>query len=386
MSSTKTVFTAGFAMFCMFFGAGNLVFPLVIGTQSLNNASYAMLGLAITGVLVPFLGLVGVILYNGDRSDFFSCIGKVPAFILIFVMLSLLGPIGVVPRCIVVAHGAVTSFCPNFSLALFSFLFCLFSLFLIWKHDSFVPLIGRYLTPCLLVGIATISMAGIFFSNLTIPPSDLSSAHAFKVGIVDGYQTMDLIAAFFFSTATITYIRTRLQYDDSPQRLLKLGLTSSVIGAGLIGIVYIGFVILGAKHAPNLLNTRPEQMLSTIAGHTLGPIAIPLVSITIIIACLTTAAILALLFANFLNEDVFRHKLGAKNAVILTLLLSFSISLIGFTGLKLWLGTILQIFYPALIILTLVNIINKMWNIPHFSRWAFWLTAISSTLYYIVSG
>ncbi len=386
MSSTKTILTAGFAMFCMFFGAGNLVFPLVIGTQSLNNAPYAMLGLAITGVLVPFLGLIGVILYDGSRTNFFSCIGKIPSFILIFMMLALLGPIGVVPRCIVVAHGAVSSFCPSFSLALFSFFFCLLSLLLIWKHDSFVPVIGRYLTPCLLIGILTISVAGIFFSNIITQPSELTSVHAFKIGLIDGYQTMDLIAAFFFSTATITYIRTRLRDNNNPRTLLKLGLGASVIGAGLIAIVYIGFVVLGAKHAPNLLDIPPERILSTIAEHTLGSIATPLVSVTIIIACLTTAAILALLFANFLNEDIFRRKLGAKNAVVLTLILSFLISLVGFTGLKLWLGTILQIFYPALITLTLVNIINKIWHIPHFGRWAFWLMAISSTLYYIVSG
>lgn len=371
-------------MFCMFFGAGNLVFPLVVGTKSLDNASFAMLGLAITGVLVPFLGLIGVILYGGNRSNFFSCIGKIPAFILIFVMLALLGPIGVVPRCITVAHGAVTSFCPDFSLALFSFLFCLFSLFLIWKHDSVVPVIGRYLTPLLLIGIATISVAGIFFSNSIMQPSELSSANAFNVGLIDGYQTMDLLAAFFFSSTTVAYIRAHLRSDDSPKTLLKLGLAASIIGAGFIGIIYIGFVILGAKHAPNLLNARPEQMLSTIAGHTLGPIAVPIVSTTIILACLTTAAILALLFAEFLNQDLCRYKLGAKNAVILTLFLSFLVSLVGFDSLKLWLATILQIAYPALIVLTLANIINKLWNIPHLGRWGFWLTAISSAFYYMV--
>ena len=175
MSFTKTVLTAGFAMFCMFFGAGNLVFPLTIGTQSLDSSSFAMLGLAITGVIVPFLGLVGVILCGGNRDNFFACIGKIPAFLLIFVMLALLGPIGVVPRCIVVAYGAVSSFMPQFSLTLFSFLFCLFLLLLVWKHDSVVPVIGRYLTPLLLIGIAVISVAGIFFSNSITQPSDLSS-------------------------------------------------------------------------------------------------------------------------------------------------------------------------------------------------------------------
>lgn len=384
MSFTKTVITAGFAMFCMFFGAGNLVFPLVIGTKSLDTASYAILGLALTGVLVPFLGLIGVILYDGNRSNFFSCIGKVPAFLIIFVMLALLGPIGVVPRCILVSHGAVSSFCPECSLVLTSFIFCLLCLFLIWKHDSVVPLIGRYLTPLLLIGILTISVAGIFFSNAIAQPSAFTPVGAFKVGLIDGYQTMDLLAAFFFSTTTAAYIRAHMRSDESPKTLLKLGIASSIIGAGLLAIIYIGFVVLGSKHAPNLLAVRPEQMLSIIAGHTLGSLATPIVSITIILACLTTAAILALLFADFLNEDMCRYKLGNKKAIILTLILSFFISLIGFDSLKLWLGTVLQIAYPALIVLTLANIINKIWHIPHFGRWGFWLSITFSACYYLV--
>lgn len=369
-------------MFSMFFGAGNLVFPLVIGTQTLNNANIAMLGLAITGVFVPFLGLVGVILYDGNRSNFFACIGKIPAFFLVFIMLAILGPIGVVPRCIIVAHGAVTSFYSDISLELFSFIFCLLTLVLVWNHDRAIPIIGRILTPLLLLGIILISIAGLFFTNSSSILSEFSATQAFKTGLIEGYQTMDLLAAFFFSTTTVAYIRANMRSDASPRALLKLSLTASLIGAGLIAIVYIGFVALGAQHASTLLEVRPEQMFSAIAGIALGPTAMPIVAITVLLACLTTAAILAMLFAEFVHEDIFRYKFGHHTAIIITLIIAFFVSHLGFGPLRSWIGSILQIAYPALIVLTIANILNKTWQLPNFGRWSFWLTILTSTTYY----
>lgn len=384
MNFHKTVLTAGFAMFSMFFGAGNLVFPLVIGTQTLNNSSIAMLGLAITGVFVPFLGLLGVILYDGNRSNFFACIGKIPSFLLIFLMLAILGPIGVVPRCIIVAHGAFTSFYPELSLKLFSFIFCILTLILIWNHDRVIPIIGRILTPLLLLGIVLISIAGLFFTNSISNLSELSTIQSFKVGLIEGYQTMDLLAAFFFSTTTVAYIRANMRSDSSPKALLKLCLGASLIGASLIAIVYIGFVALGARHATQLLEVRPEQMFASIAGYALGPAAMPIVAVTVFLACLTTAAILAMLFAEFVQEDIFRYKLGNHTALIVTLTIAFIVSQFGFDSIRLWMGRILQVAYPGLIILTMANILNQIWKVHHFGRWSFWLTIAASTTYYVL--
>lgn len=381
MSFRKTVLTAGFAMFSMFFGSGNLVFPLVIGTQTGDNMGYAMLGLSITGVIVPFLGLLGVILYAGNRSNYFACIGKIPAFILTFIMLAIMGPIGVLPRCIIVAFGGITLFMPNFPFWLFSGLFCLVTLLLVWNHDRVIPIIGRMLTPILLLGIVIISVAGLMFTNSIAPISPLNSIESFKIGLFEGYQTMDLLAAFFFSATTVGYIKAHLRSDDSPKRLLKLSLTASLIGAGFIALIYMCFVALGAKHAPLLLQVSPEQMFSAIAGHALGPIAIPIVAITIALACLTTAVVLAMLFADFVHEDMSKYRFGQHKAVILTLVISFLVSLVGFSSLRTWIGAVLEIAYPALIVLTIANIVSKLWNVAHLGRWGFWITVIISVAY-----
>jgi len=380
---TKTVITAGFAMFSMFFGSGNLVFPLGIGTQALDSSPMAMLGLLITGVIVPFLGLLGVILFAGNRANYFASIGKVPAFLLTFFMLALMGPVGVIPRCIIVAYGGIALFIPSLSFELFAVIFCVATLFIVWNHDRVIPILGRILTPWLLVSVFAIIIAGLFFSDIITPVSEHDGKAAFMIGLTEGYQTMDLLAAFFFSATTVAYLRAHLRSDDRPNTLLRLSLTSSLIGAGLLGFIYICFVALGGKYAHALLNVKPEQMLAKIAGLSLGPLAVPAASISIALACLTTATILTMLFSDFLNEDMCRKKLGNHKAIIITLVISAIVSRVGFGPLKIWIATILQVAYPALIVYTIANIIHKIWHV-NFSRWAFWITAFASMAYYVI--
>lgn len=382
MSFSKTVWTAGFAMFTMFFGAGNLVFPLFIGTQTFGNSGLAVLGLTITGVIVPFLGLIGVILYDGKHSNFFGSIGRIPALILTFCLLAILGPLGVVPRCVVVAYGAVTSFYPNISLGVFSFIFCFLTLILIWNHNKVVPIMGRIMTPLFLCGILLISIAGLFFAGNSGLLSASSNTDAFKIGLINGYQTMDLLAAFFFSTTIVAYIRSHMGSEDRPKTLLKLSFAASLIGAGLIGLIYIGFVVLGAKHSLALSQIPAEQMFSTIAGIALGPLAVPIVAATITIACITTAAILSMLFADFMHQNLLSNKLSQRNCIIATLIIAYFISLMGFDSLSSWIRSILQVAYPALIVLTITNILNKIWNFSYLNRIGFWATIVVSTAYF----
>lgn len=369
-------------MFTMFFGAGNLVFPLLIGTQTLGNTFSAIMGLTLTGVIVPFLGLIGVILYDGNHSNFFKAIGNIPALVLIFCLLAILGPLGVVPRCIIVAHGAVSSFFPSLSLGIFSFLFCILTLVLIWNHDRVVPIMGRILTPFFLFGIFIIIIAGLVFTETAVFTSEFSSAEAFKIGLTNGYQTMDLLAAFFFSTTIVAYIRANMRSEDTSRTLLKLSFAASLIGAGLIAIIYIGFVLLGAKHSLALGEIPAQQMFSMIAGRALGPLAVPVVAVTITLACITTAGILAMLFADFIHEYLLRFKLSRRQCVIISLVLAFFISLLGFNSLSSWIGTILQVAYPALIVLTITNIMAKIWNFSYLNRLGFWATIIVSTTYF----
>ncbi|PIP58917.1 MAG: branched-chain amino acid transporter [Verrucomicrobia bacterium CG_4_10_14_3_um_filter_43_23] len=372
MRFTKTVVTGGLAMFSMFFGSANLVFPVSLGTETLSSSYFAAIGLFLTGVIVPFIGLMSIILYAGDRQRFFAYTGKVPGFLLAFTMLSLLGPFAVVPRCIVVAYGGVQLFMPSLGLLPFAIGFCLLTLLVIWKHDKIIPILGRVLTPLLILGVGIVIAMGMIKGGAPIE-SDLSGVQAFKIGLFEGYQTMDLLAAFFFAATVVGYVNVHLTATESPRLLIRLSSYSSIIAISLLGLVYFFFVLLGAKYAPLLQGVAPEQLLATIAGHTMGKIAIPVVSITIALACLTTATILTILFAEFLSSDIMRGRLNRHPAILITLAIALLVSLQGFGAIKLFLASVLTFVYPAVIALAAGGIIRKLSNIKfNLGGWAFW--------------
>lgn len=372
MRGSKAVFIAGFAMFSMFFGSGNLVFPLAVGVQAVDKAPCAIIGMLISGVLVPFLGLLGVILYKGNRVEYLASIGKIPAFLLAFSMLALMGPFGVIPRCILVSYGGLKLFLSNVPLVPFALAFCVLTLLLVWKHHRIIPILGKILTPWLLGCIGVLIVGGLIYGP-SISYSTQVSGKAFLEGFWTGYQMMDLLAAFFFSAATVAYIHDYLGKNEKQSELVKLSVKASLLGAGLLGVVYVGFILLGAGFSDSLKSVEPAQYLVAVAQETVGSLAAPVASITIILACLTTATILTMLFADFLREDILHKKIPNQIALIITLVISFFVSMVGFESLANWIANILEVAYPALIALTVANIVKKLWQVDC-SRWAFWIT------------
>ena len=102
-----------------------------------------------------------------------------------------------------------------------------------------------------------------------ITTSSVSELSAFKSGLSQGYQTMDLLAAFFFAAAAVKYLRNKTSGSNSMD-LIKMSVTACIIGASLLAIVYAGFVSLGAKFSHILAQVAPESMLVMVAKSTLG--------------------------------------------------------------------------------------------------------------------
>ncbi len=376
MSYTRLVFVAGFAMFSMFFGSGNLVFPLMVGVKSLSGFHTASVGLILTGVLLPFLGLLAMVYYSGNRQLFFKSLGGPAAFILTFAMLSLMGPFGVLPRCIIVAYGGVDLVFDGLSAPVFNALFSAVTGFLAWHRSRIIEIIGTFLTPLLLLGIFALITAGIFLGDAPAF-STLTPKEAFVTGLDQGYQTMDLLAAFFFSATTVAFIAKALTSHEDKQNLERLSLTACSIGAFLLTLVYLGFVYLGAKYAPVLQNVAPENLLVVVAEHSLGSFALPLAAIVIGLACLTTSTILASLFADFLQMDIMQEKMPRWLALVITLIIGYTFSLLGFSDLAGWIANALVIAYPALIAYAIAKIIAIKTGYKY-SREIFWFVLLVS--------
>ena len=363
-------------MFSMFFGSGNLVFPLVIGQTSADNYPVAAIGLVLTGVLVPFLGLVGIKTFKGNYSEFFAKMGKHMSWVIPLILLSLLGPFAVVPRCITVAHGSFSLIFSDITLWQFSSVFCSIMFILCLDKNKIIPLVGAVLTPALLLSLAFIIYRGIVEAP-EIDPSTLSQGNIFFFSLEKAFMTMDLIAAFFFSSVVIYHIHSRLEHYGVPKESENTIIVGALlIGATILGSVYAAFVFLGSSYNGSFAGVTPEKYLAIIAFKTMGQYAAPILCCAVVLACLTTAVVLCSLFSEFILNLLGR---GRKiYALIISVALSFAVSTYEFNGIALVLSPILDALYPALIILTLLNIANRLWGYNYIKTPVWTVFAISA--------
>jgi len=353
----------GLAMFSMFFGAGNVVFPLALGQVSQNNTFFAILGLLITAVGVPFMGLIAMTLYDGHYKVFFNRIGKTAGFLAALFIMGLIGPFGALPRCIALSYSTLQLYFPEMSIFAFSFVSCLIIFAFTYKKNSILDVLGYVLTPILLISLGFIIIKGLFVSP-EMPITDVNRFDVFTRGLKDGYQTMDLIGAFFFSSVILSCLKaeTKQAEKNNDNAIIKMTLKSSIIGAFLLSVVYIGFSFVAAFHSESLSNVPQDQLIGMIAIHVLGPFAGVFACIAVSLACLTTAIALAAVFAEFLHQDIFKSKIGYIPALVGTLIVTFFISTLNFMGIASILFPILQICYPALITLSVLNIAYKLFH------------------------
>lgn len=353
-------FSTGLAMFAMFFGAGNVIFPLGIGQYAGDQNMIATLGLLITAVLMPFAGVFAMILFDGSYHQFFDRIGKIPGFILAFIIITLLGPLGSSPRCIALTYSTLKSSFPGLSPILFSAFACVVIYLLTMQKKRILGILGYVLTPLLIISLASIVLIG-FWTPADIQPNEASSLTMFLHGLKEGYNTMDLLAAFFFSSTILAILKSnQIENQESGKGYIQLALRASVIGATLLALVYLGFSSISAFHSNGLELIHTDELLTAITMKIAGPYANLLVCMTVTLACLTTAIALISVFTDFVQKEVFLEKISYKVTLAGSLLITFAISTLQFTGISAFLGPILQICYPGLIVLTLLNIAYKL--------------------------
>ncbi len=377
MQQYRLIATYGFAIFTMFFGSGNLVFPLSIGYYSVNNWLLGFLGLLLTGVVLPFLGLFVIKLHKGNYKNFFNEAGSVAGNIIPFFTLSLLGSFGVVPRCITVAHGGMNHIFPELSLWVFASLFCIASFFLCLKDQIMVKILGKWMSPILLI----ILVALIGFGIAKSPPLNIVTTEnkAFIHGFLIGYQTMDLFAAFFFSALIFKQIQNSMPANTSDRTILIFAVNSSIIGSGLLMIIYLGFVFLGAHYSTLLVNVSPENMLPTIINHVMGGYATVVLAVAIVLSCLTTAVSLNNIYARYISSLLALNDNKFSKVLLFTTLVSFVISLLDFRVIANFLAPALEVSYPALIALTIMSICTRKYQ--KLKIYMFWFMILGASVY-----
>ncbi len=364
--ATAGAFSTGMALFSMFFGAGNLIFPLIIGRMSGHETPYAIAGLGISAVAFPLLGLLAMMFFAGDIHSFLHRLGKWPALILLFALQMSMGPLGCLPRLITLMHASIKSYFPELSLGLFSILACAVIFSLTFRPQKIVNLLGVILTPLFLLIMGALIVFGMIDAPDTQPVSS-SSAYYFGQGLKLGYQTMDLICALLFATIVLPHLTKGT--ENLPKEEIKrityrrMGL-ASLIAAGLLMVSYIGLCWISAHHSWTLpADLPPEELLQGIAVKVLGSTGGMIAAATTLLACMTTAMSLAVVFANYLHKDVFAGRGGNSFALALTLAGTAAVATLGFSGIvRLW-GPILDVLYPSLIVLCVLNIAHSVYRV-----------------------
>jgi branched-chain amino acid:cation transporter, LIVCS family len=373
----------GLAMFSMFFGAGNVIFPLAVGQFAGDKNFYAMSGLLLTAAIMPIAGVIAMILFDGNYRNFFGRLGRAPGFLLALVIISLLGPLGSTPRCIALSYTTLKSSFLEMSPVLFSAIACGIVFLFSFKRSRILTLLGWVLTPLLLISLITIIVIGLF----TVPDIqsiDLTKTSVFLHGLKEGYNTMDLLAAFFFSSTILNILRLRMNENSpSPSHYIRTAFRASVIGAILLGAIYIGFSYLASFHGSHLNISGKDELLAAITMRIAGANAGILVCITIALACLTTAIALISSFTDFIQKEVFKEKISYELTLIGALLATFAVSTFEFTGISAFLGPILQICYPGLIVLTFLNIAYRLKDFKPIKVPVFFAFALSAFFYFV---
>ncbi len=358
MQSPSSLVTTGLALFSMFFGAGNLIFPLLLGKTSGSNVWYAIAGLGITAVVMPFLGLAAMVLFQGDYHRFFGRAGRVPGLLLLLLLQFLLGPFGVIPRLITLMHAMAAPYLMDVPLSLFSVLAAALIFACSFQREKLIGFLGAILTPILLLALAALVFFG-WINGEAMVSATVPATRSFFEGLIGGYQTMDLIAAFLFATVVLPHFQKGGE-GHAPMKKIFL---SSVIAAALLLLTYVGLSIVSAYHSTALAPDCPaEQLLSAIATHLLGPAGGCIAAIAVLTACLTTAMTLVSIFADYLQKDLCKRKIGGKSALIATLVVATLFANLGFGGIAAFLSPILQIVYPGLILLTVLNLLHVLYG------------------------
>ena len=353
----RDCFAAGLAIFAMFFGAGNIIFPLALGRIALDKTPWGLAGLLLTAIAIPFIGLLTMIRYNGKIDQFFNTLGKVPGLIVATFIIALLGPFGAAPRCLALAYSTLSLSFPSIPLILFGATASIVIFFFSYKQNRLLKLLGYFLSPLKIGLLLFIIFKGFLLATTPkMSSTDSSIISHFTSGLFEGYKTMDLLAAFFFAPIVIASIQKNRNEPSSRKFLYK----ATLIGALLLALVYSGFCYLAYFYSHQLAGIPNEQLLGAIAIHILGPYAGIIVTITVTFACLTTAIALISAFSTFVEKEIVKERVGYLPILLISLLVTFIMTTLEFQGIAQFLNPFLEILYPILIVLTFYNLIKSL--------------------------
>ena len=366
-SAVSTILPTGLMLFALFFGAGNLIFPPLLGAASGRSFIPAMAGFLATGVLMPLITVVAVSASGEGILGLARRVGPRFGTVMPLAVYLVIGPLTGIARAATVAYELATLpvlellgiHHSRLALLVHVTVFMGVSFSIALSPSRLADRVGRWLTPALLALLALLCGAAILmFPSVEREAVGDYVSHPLTTGLTRGYLTMDVLAATVFGVVVISSLRERGL--TSSRALVRSTILSGGIAAALLGLVYIGLAVLGT-HTHGRITADAEEgteLLSNAASSTLGASGVVIFAAIVILACLTTAVGLLASWAGYAYTAwpavSFNRQLAACAIV------AFALANLGLDAILKIAGPVTFLLYPLVIALVIVTLIDAL--------------------------
>jgi LIVCS family branched-chain amino acid:cation transporter len=354
MNKTKEIWIAGFALFSLFFGAGNLILPPTLGAKAGVDWWIVVLGFILTAIAIPILAIFAHAKLQGTLYDFGKKVS--PTFSTFFCFLIYIIAVAIPsPRTAAVTHEmAIQPFfdtSPTLTATIYFVLVFLFAA----NRSKIISLIGKFLTPIIVVILLIIIAISFFTATGSLSPSTFKNP--FIDGILEGYQTFDAIAGVVVGAVIIISLdySTHTTFEAKRKLIRKAGF---IAGTGLL-LIYGGLILSGALFSATFAeNATRTEVLSGLSTLTLGNLGTTFLSILVALACFTTAVGVVTGAADYIkgicNDSRKAYIITAAVASLIGIIVgSFQVDLIITLAVP-----ALMFLYPITIVLILLNAVS----------------------------
>jgi branched-chain amino acid:cation transporter, LIVCS family len=357
----------GLMLFALFLGAGNMIFPPFLGQQAGTNVWTGIVGFLFTGVGLPLLGVIAIAKTGGDLQTLASRVSPLFGIVFTLVMYLAIGPFFGIPRTGTVAYEiGVTPFLPDsmdkygVPLFIYTIIFFTVTAWLSMNPSKLVDRIGKLLTPALLIILVILVVKSLITPMGTpqVPQGDYIDGPFFK-GFIEGYLTMDTIAALVFGIVVISAIKDKGIEDQST--IAKVCMYAGVIAAIGLSLVYLSLSYIGATSTEAIgVQQNGGSILSQAAAHLFGSSGAIILGLAITFACITTSVGLVSSCAQYFSKLLPNVSYGTF--VIILSAFSMIVANVGLTQLITISLPVLIIIYPLAIVLILLSFIHHWFN------------------------
>lgn len=352
-------------LFSLFFGAGNFIFPPIVGKMAGKEMILSMLFFGITSVVLPVLGIVAVAKANGLDSLGNRVSHKFSVLFTLMIYLSV-GPLmgipraGTVPFEIAIAPHLTGGFSPTIALLLFTLLFFVITYLMSLNPQKMANTIGKYLTPLLILLIVV-----LFVSSLINPmgsygdPIGQYEVTPYTSAFLEGYMTMDTMGALNFGIVIALVINSFNVKEES--LVIGYSIKAGLISGTLLMIIYFMLAHIGASSTEAFPDTtNGAQILSLSSNFLFGKSGSLFIGLAFTLACLTTSIGLISSCSQFFVE--LTGKLDYKKWVLIWCVISFLIANVGLDTILGYTAPSLEVLYPIAIVLILLVVFESLFK------------------------